>query len=154
MILNFFLYFLVVSLIYCHDNPNVVGAGAGNNGGSVVEKFFERCWKDSDFLKMFTEPSCHLSWLGHLKTSPILAIDYVSPSKLILIFDIWISLSTSFVCFLRCLFQNQFKISSNKTKRKVGNGHDGSFRVIFNDGSKGLFKGCESEKFHFSWKAG
>lgn len=36
----------------------------------------------------------------------------------------------------------------------VGNGHDGSFRVIFSDGSKGLFKGCESEKFHFSWKAG
>jgi hypothetical protein len=71
---------------------------------------FQRCWSDSDFLGMFTEPTCHLAWLSHLRTAPLLAIDVVSDAR-----------------------------------------SDGSFRVVFQDGTKGIFKACEVDKL--TWRA-
>jgi hypothetical protein len=82
----------------------------------VAEKVFQRCWRDNDFLKMFTEPTCHLSWISHLKNSPIVAIDHV------------------------------FELADSKQ----GDG-DGSFRVAFSDGTRGIFKACNAPGY--AWQA-
>lgn len=46
---------------------------------STAEKVFDRCWASADFMTMLDEPTCHLAWLTHLKTAPVVAIDYAAP---------------------------------------------------------------------------
>ena len=43
---------------------------------SIAERVFQRCWQDSDFLKMFEEKTCHLAWLSKLKTAKLIAVDH------------------------------------------------------------------------------
>jgi hypothetical protein len=46
---------------------------------SIADKLLERCWAELDFMKLMDDPTCHLAWLTHLKTAPVIAIDYAAP---------------------------------------------------------------------------
>jgi hypothetical protein len=46
---------------------------------TMADKVLERCWAELDFMKLLDDPTCHLAWLTHLKTAPVIAIDYAAP---------------------------------------------------------------------------